>query len=141
MEFHALAAAIRLSAGRGELCDQLDRAALSIVLNTAEAGGRTGAADNAAACVPPSPRSARACRPDAQPALPAAEGVISRRLVPERVDLVTPRVSAQHFRICDGPFQPMWGVAIYRLEISLEFPVVRLGPRPLKLFRTNRAIP
>ena len=47
MEFHALVASVRLPAGRGELRDQLDRAALSIVLNTAEGGGRTGAADKA----------------------------------------------------------------------------------------------
>jgi four helix bundle protein len=47
VEFHALAASLRLPAGRRELRDQLDRAALSIVLNTAEGGGRTGAADKA----------------------------------------------------------------------------------------------
>jgi four helix bundle protein len=47
MEFHALAASVRLPPGRGELRDQLDRAALSIVLNTAEGAGRTGAADKA----------------------------------------------------------------------------------------------
>jgi four helix bundle protein len=47
VEFHALASSLRLPAGRRELRDQLDRAALSIVLNTAEGGGRTGAADKA----------------------------------------------------------------------------------------------
>ena len=47
VEFHALAASVRLPLGRRELRDQLDRAALSIVLNTAEGGGRTGAADKA----------------------------------------------------------------------------------------------
>ena len=47
IQFHALAASVRLPPGRGELRDQLDRAALSIVLNTAEGGGRTGAADKA----------------------------------------------------------------------------------------------
>ena len=47
VEFHALAASLRLPPGRRELRDQLDRAALSIVLNTAEGAGRTGAADKA----------------------------------------------------------------------------------------------
>jgi len=47
LEFQALASSIRLPAGRRELRDQLDRAALSIVLNTAEGAGRVGAADKA----------------------------------------------------------------------------------------------
>ena len=47
VEFHALAASLRLPPGRRELRDQLDRAALSVVLNTAEGAGRTGAADKA----------------------------------------------------------------------------------------------
>jgi hypothetical protein len=38
LEFQALASSIRLPQGRRELRDQLDRAALSIVLNTAEGG-------------------------------------------------------------------------------------------------------
>jgi four helix bundle protein len=47
LEFQALASSILLPHGRRELRDQLDRAALSIVLNTAEGAGRTGAADKA----------------------------------------------------------------------------------------------
>ena len=47
LEFQALASSIALPQGRRELRDQLDRAALSIVLNTAEGAGRTGAADKA----------------------------------------------------------------------------------------------
>jgi hypothetical protein len=47
LEFQALASSIRLPQGRRELRDQLERAALSIVLNTAEGAGRTGAADKA----------------------------------------------------------------------------------------------
>ena len=47
LEFQALASSITLPQGRRELRDQLDRAALSIVLNTAEGAGRTGAADKA----------------------------------------------------------------------------------------------
>jgi len=47
LEFAVLASSIVLPAGRRELRDQLDRAALSIVLNTAEGAGRTGAADKA----------------------------------------------------------------------------------------------
>jgi hypothetical protein len=38
LEFQALATSIALPAGHRELRDQLDRAALSIVLNTAEGG-------------------------------------------------------------------------------------------------------
>jgi hypothetical protein len=38
LEFQALASSIQLPHGRRELRDQLDRAALSIVLNTAEGG-------------------------------------------------------------------------------------------------------
>jgi len=44
LEFQALASSIRLPQGRRELRDQLERAALSIVLNTAEGAGRVGAA-------------------------------------------------------------------------------------------------
>jgi len=47
LEFQALASSIRLPQGRREMRDQLDRAALSVVLNTAEGAGRTGAADKA----------------------------------------------------------------------------------------------
>jgi 23S rRNA-intervening sequence protein len=47
LEFQALATSIALPAGRRELRDQLDRAALSIVLNTAEGAGRVGTADKA----------------------------------------------------------------------------------------------
>ena len=47
LEFQALASSIRLPQGRRELRDQLERAALSIVLNTAEGAGRVGAADKA----------------------------------------------------------------------------------------------
>ena len=47
VEFHALAASLRLPPGPRELRDQLDRAALSIVLNTAEGAGGVGAADKA----------------------------------------------------------------------------------------------
>ena len=47
LEFQALATSIALPVGRRELRDQLDRAALSIVLNTAEGAGRSGAADKA----------------------------------------------------------------------------------------------
>jgi len=47
VEFHALAASLRMPPGRRELRDQLDRAALSIVLNTAEGAGRVGTADKA----------------------------------------------------------------------------------------------
>ena len=47
LEFQALASSITLPQGRRELRDQLDRAALSIVLNTAEGAGRVGAADKA----------------------------------------------------------------------------------------------
>ena len=47
IEFQALATSIALPAARRELRDQLDRAALSIVLNTAEGAGRIGAADKA----------------------------------------------------------------------------------------------
>jgi len=47
LEFQALASSIRLPQGRRELRHQLERAALSIVLNTAEGAGRTGAADKA----------------------------------------------------------------------------------------------
>src|SRR5688500_16889778 len=47
IEFQALASSIVLPSGRRELRDQLDRAALSIVLNTAEGAGRVGAADKA----------------------------------------------------------------------------------------------
>jgi four helix bundle protein len=45
LEFRALASSITLPAGHRELRDRLDRASLSIVLNTAEGGGRVGAAD------------------------------------------------------------------------------------------------
>lgn len=45
LEFRSLATSIQLPAGQRELRDQLDRASLSIVLNTAEGGGRVGAAD------------------------------------------------------------------------------------------------
>ena len=47
LEFQALASSITLPQGRRELRDQLERAALSIVLNTAEGAGRVGAADKA----------------------------------------------------------------------------------------------
>ena len=47
LEFQVLASSIALPQGRRELRDQLDRAALSIVLNTAEGAGRVGAADKA----------------------------------------------------------------------------------------------
>jgi len=47
LEFQALASSIALPQGRRELRDQLERAALSIVLNTAEGAGRVGAADKA----------------------------------------------------------------------------------------------
>jgi four helix bundle protein len=47
LEFQALASSIRLPPGRRELRDQLHRAALSTVLNTAEGAGRVGAADKA----------------------------------------------------------------------------------------------
>jgi len=47
LEFQALASFIALPSRRRELRDQLERAALSIVLNTAEGAGRTGAADKA----------------------------------------------------------------------------------------------
>jgi hypothetical protein len=50
LEFQALASSIRLPAGRRELRDQLDRAALSTVLNTAEGAGRVGAADKKKVC-------------------------------------------------------------------------------------------
>ena|SRR5688500_19431241 len=46
VEFQALASSIALPRRR-ELRDQLERAALSIVLNTAEGAGRVGAADKA----------------------------------------------------------------------------------------------
>ena len=47
LEFQVLASSIALPPGRRELRDQLDRAALSIVLNTAEGAARVGAADKA----------------------------------------------------------------------------------------------
>src|SRR5687768_12422303 len=47
LEFQSLATSITLPAGRRELRDQLDRAALSIVLNTAEGAGRSTTADKA----------------------------------------------------------------------------------------------
>ena len=47
LEFKALVSSIVLPTGRRELRDQLDRAALSIVLNTAEGAGRVGPADKA----------------------------------------------------------------------------------------------
>lgn len=47
LEFQALATSIVLPAGHREVRDQLDRAALSIVLNTAEGAGRSSAADKA----------------------------------------------------------------------------------------------
>ena len=47
LEFQVLAASIVLPGRRRELRDQLERAALSIVLNTAEGAGRVGAADKA----------------------------------------------------------------------------------------------
>lgn len=47
LEFQVLAASIALPARTRAIRDQLERAALSIVLNTAEGAGRTGAADKA----------------------------------------------------------------------------------------------
>jgi four helix bundle protein len=47
LEFQALASSIALPSRRREVRDHLDRAALSIVLNTAEGSGRVGAADKA----------------------------------------------------------------------------------------------
>jgi four helix bundle protein len=47
LEFQALACSIRLGRGLRELRDQLDRASLSIVLNTAEGAGRIAPADKA----------------------------------------------------------------------------------------------
>ena len=47
LEFQGLAASIALPAGRRVMRDQLDRAALSFLLNTAEGAGRGSAADQA----------------------------------------------------------------------------------------------
>ena len=78
LEFKALASSIALPAGRRELRDQLDRAALSIVLNTA--GRAAHYARSAGLRLLAWARPARPYRPDAHPPL-RADARLSRAAV------------------------------------------------------------